>query len=180
MSGIRLPSKTFIFGTTVLAVVIIIGGLSWTLVNSNQPTQNSSSLPESQNPEVPPATSPGSSDNPSNATNSDSSGTSFPETAALPEEVKDAAIAYIKTTYPKVAQFMTDLAWTGGRLETGDVSTETYIYYASDWTVTVEWLLVSNPTYKVSANYTSAETLIVWQGTYQNGNVKETSYTFNP
>ena len=178
-SGTKLPNKIFIFGMTVAAVVIIVGGVSWTLFNSNQPaaapsdTTQPSNQPESQNPEVPTDTSPGSSDNPTNSSNSESS--------ALPEEqVKDAAMTYIKTAHAKTAPLMTDLSWTGGRLETEDPNTETYIYYAANWEVTIEWPLVSNPTYTVSASYRSEETQIVWQGTFQNGNIKETSYTDSP
>ena len=56
----------FLFGITVLAVVIIVGGLSWTLFNNNNqplPTQNpqtNGASPEhgDQNPEAtPPPTS---------------------------------------------------------------------------------------------------------------------------
>lgn len=176
MSGIRLPSKTFVFGITVLAVVIIIGGLSWTLFNPNQPTVTPS-----------PSENPQTAQNPSNSTESASSSgsssypanSSFPETYVLPEDVRDAAMAYINTAHHNVVQFMTNLSWTGGRIDTGDRNTETYMYYASGWTVTVQWPLVTNPVYNVSANYISEETQITWQGTYQNGNIKETSYTYN-
>lgn len=175
----------------MLAVVIIIGGLSWTLFNSNQTaappsstensqtTQNPSNSTEPQNTEVPSETSDSSTNSP-DSTVTNTSETSPQTSSVLPEEVRDAAMTYVKTKHSRTAQFMTDLSWTGSRLDTEELGNETYVYYASSWTVTVRWPLVSNPTYSISASYNSEETFIIWQGTYQNGSIKETSYTQNP
>ena len=173
--GQGVPNKIFLFGMTVLAVVIIVGGLSWNLFNPNQPT-----VPPSGNSQTtqPPSNLPEASD--STVTNT-SETTNPPEYSALPEEVKDAAIAYVKTKHSRTVQFMTDLAWTGSRLDSEELGKETYVYYdASGWTVTVQWSLVSNPVYNVSAELNSGENFILWQGTYQNGNITETSYTQSP
>jgi hypothetical protein len=86
-------------------------------------------------------------------------------------------MTHIKTAHSNTAQFMDELFWNGGRLETEETDTETYIYYANDWTLTVNWPLVETPTYNISANYNSQDIFIVWEGTYQNGAVKEKSYT---
>ena len=176
-----MPNKIFIFGMTVLAVVIIIGGIGWTLFKPNQSTvppsgnsqttQPPSNLPEGQNSETPPEGSDSTVTNSSETTGS----------SVLPEEVRDAAMAYVKIKHSKTAQFMTDLSWAGSRLDSEELGNETYVYYAaSGWTVTVQWSLVSNPVYDVSAELNSEENFILWQGTYQNGNIKETSYTQSP
>ena len=172
-----LPSKTFILGITVLAVVIIIGGASWTILDLGKPTtpadtnntlpdQTPSEQPEPQNPEDTVPAPENSTDVPA-----DSQG-------VTEEQVKDAAMAHIKSTYPVTAQFMINLTWNGGRLETESLETETYVFYASYWTVTVEWPMVSNPTYKVSAAYSLEETLVMWEGSYQNGKITETKYSY--
>jgi len=57
------------------------------------------------------------------------------------------------------------------------MNNETYIYYASDWMFTVSWSLVENPIYQVSGHYASAQMEIVWEGSYQDGVVKETKFT---
>ena len=179
--GQGLPNKIVIFGFTVLAVVIIIGGLTWTIFNPNQATvppsgnsqttQPPSNLPEGQNSGTPPEGSDSTVTNTSETTSS----------SVLPEEVRDAAMAYVKIKHSKTAQFMTDLSWTGSRFDSEELGNETYVYYAdSGWTVTVQWLLVSNPVYDVSAELNSDENFILWQGTYQNGTIKETSYHQSP
>jgi hypothetical protein len=179
-----LPNRTFIFGVTVLAVIIIVAGASWTLVNSNQssvqPSENSQSSQNSQT--TPNATNSTETQNSeaSNETYPESTGTNSSEIVPLenyapPEDVRDAAVTYIKTAHPRIAPYLNETSWTGGRLDTSQEGTESYIYYVTSWTVTVDWQLVSNPVYKISANYSSTDTYISWIGTYQNGNIKQTS-----
>jgi hypothetical protein len=165
------------FGVTVLAVVIIIGGVTWTLFGSNEPGAPSvpdNSQPDSQNPSdqtepESPDTTPEPSENSSETPNG--------SLVSHQEQARDAAVEYIKSKHPTIAQFLTDLSWYGGRYEIEETENETYIYYASDWTVTVSWPPVENPTYQVSAHYASDQMEIVWEGSYQNGVVRETKFT---
>lgn len=187
-----MPNKTFVFGVTVIAVLIIVGGVSWTLFNSNQATaptsdnsqnpQNSQNSQNSQTPQNPTnSTENQNTENSSasNSTNTDASGT--PDltgiTIIVPENVRDAAMAYIKTAYPKTAQYISNFTWSGGRSEAESSENETYLYYASNWVVKVQWAPVSNPTVRLSISYSSEATMIAWEGTYLNGAIKQTSYS---
>lgn len=173
-----MPNRVFMFGVTVLAVVIIIGGVSWTLFGPGEPAESTvpdGSKPVSEKPSDQPVTespdiTPEPSENPVGYGNESS--------VPLEEQARDAALAYMRSARPATAQFMTDLSWRGGRLDTGSADVETYVYYASDWEVRVEWPLVANPAYKVTATYSLGTTLIVWEGSYQNGTIKETRYSF--
>jgi len=172
-----LPNKIFMFGITVLAVVIIVGGVTWTLFGSNEPAVPSvpdNSVPDSgepadePEPEIP-DTEPEPTDNSSEIPND--------SLISHEEQARDASVEYIKSKHPSIAQFLTDLSWNGGRYETEEVNNETYVYYASDWMVTVSWQPTGNPTYQISAQYASGQMEIIWEGTYQNGVVKETKFT---
>ena len=177
--GVRLPSRTFIYAITVLAVVIIAGGVAWTFFGSDEPDTPSvpdNSLPVSGNP-----SSPSGSGNPQTTEPSgNSSETPGESLVTVDEEARDAAVAFMKSKHPGIAQYLTDLSWNGGWTNSEEENTETYVYYAQEWTFTVKWQSVSNPVYKVSAQYASETTTIVWEGTYQNGVVKETSFSYTP
>jgi hypothetical protein len=82
---------------------------------------------------------------------------------------------------------MNNLAWTGGRTTPeGIVGGETYTYTSPEWNVTITYPVVPNPIYSITADYsaTSANSnasipyRVTWQGTWENGNVTETSYDF--
>ena len=172
-----MPNKIFIFGITALAVVIIVGGVTWTLFGSNQPTVPSvpdNSVPDSEEPaDEPEPEIPDMEPEPSD----NSSETPTDSLTSHQEQARDASVEYIKSKHPTMAQFLTDLSWNGGRYETEEMNNETYIYYASDWMFTVSWSLVENPIYQVSGHYASAQMEIVWEGSYQDGVVKETKFT---
>ncbi|MFB3889095.1 MAG: zinc-ribbon domain-containing protein [Candidatus Bathyarchaeia archaeon] len=102
------------------------------------------------------------------------------------EKVRDDAMTYILANHPETAMFMQNLTWTGGRQDTGLVGAETYVYESTGWTVTLKYPVVPNPVYTVTADY-SVSLLpgqvgipyrVIWQGTWENGVVKETSYVF--
>ena len=85
--------------------------------------------------------------------------------------------------HPETAQFMTDLVWTGGRVTPLNlVGAETYAYYSQGWNVTMSYPVVLNPIYKIVADYSaigiSIPYRIIWQGTWQNDSINETSYIF--
>lgn len=106
--------------------------------------------------------------------------TPTPETT-VQEQVRDAAIAYIQTNHTEAAQFLTDLSWSGGRATAeGLLGAETYIYTSGGWNVTIKYPVIPNPVYTINATYTSGNTAIDWQGTYENDVITETSYTYTP
>jgi len=107
---------------------------------------------------------------------------------ALPvqEQVRDDAMAYIKTSHPETAQFMNNLAWTGGRTTPeGILGAETYTYISQGWNVTIQYPVIASPTYAITADYSAASAgnasipyRVMWQGTWENRTLTETSYTF--
>ncbi|MCJ7762822.1 hypothetical protein MUP38_05135 [Candidatus Bathyarchaeota archaeon] len=106
---------------------------------------------------------------------------------SVQEQVRDDAMTFIKTSHPQTAQFMNNLAWTGGRTTPeGIVGAETYTYISQGWNVTITYPVVPNPIYTITADYsaTSANSgasipyRAMWQGTWENGNVTEISYDF--
>jgi hypothetical protein len=102
------------------------------------------------------------------------------------EQVHNEIINFIHTNHPDMVQF-TSLSWGGGKEDTGLLGAEKYVYYtltgelgSAGLTVTLEYPVVPNPVYTVTANYNTSgvfsTTSIVWQGTWQNGTIVETSY----
>lgn len=102
----------------------------------------------------------------------------------LYEDIREAAIAYIKDTHPEAKEFTNDLTWTGGKQETGLLGSETYIFKADGWQVTIQYPVVPNPTYDINIDYnipTSSGTIsipyaIAWTGTFTDGVITEISY----
>ena len=92
-------------------------------------------------------------------------------------------MVFIKSTHPETAQFMKDLAWTGGRATPQNlVGAETYMYYSQGWNFTINYPVVPNAIYKINADYSATSISIpyriIWQGTWQNDDTNETSYIF--
>ena len=102
------------------------------------------------------------------------------------EQIRDAAMSYIKTNHPETEPFMKNLAWTGGREPSNLVGAETYIYRSNEWNLAINYPIVANPVYRITADYSAVSTSgdvsvpykIVWQGTWENKHITETSYTF--
>ncbi|MGD6807350.1 MAG: hypothetical protein ACQCN4_10385 [Candidatus Bathyarchaeia archaeon] len=105
--------------------------------------------------------------------------TPTPEVATQ-ETVRDAAMQYIAANHTDIASLTENLTWTGGRQETGLVGSETYIYTAGNWNVTLTNPVVLDPTYTISAVYTDTanQVTIEWAGTYQNDAITETSFNY--
>jgi|GEM_PF-676766 len=104
--------------------------------------------------------------------------------------IRDAVMAYIRTNHGETALYMQGLNWTGGRVDTGLLGAEKYVYETAHgaiggqwWTIEIAYPVVPNPIYTVKANYTqtgvSSPCSITWEGTWQNGAIAETNYTFN-
>lgn len=109
-----------------------------------------------------------------------------PPELSIQEQVRDDAMAYLRSSHPETGQFMNNLVWTGGRTTPQDIlGAETYTYLSQGWNVTIHYPVIANPTYTITADYSAASTggvsipyRVIWQGTWENGNVTETSYTF--
>ncbi len=184
-----MPNKMLLFGITVLAAVIIIGGASWTLFNNyNQSptTQNPenngpSPEPENQNPEASPSDT--TSESPNNTITNSSPGTNDTlNPSSLPvispqEKVRDAAMASVKTKYSETAQIMTNLNWTGGRTESFTPENETYLFYSPGWSVKVEYPATSELVYTVTGNYNSPTLFVTFTAVEKNGVINITNYS---
>jgi hypothetical protein len=106
-------------------------------------------------------------------------------------QIRDSIMNYIKINHDQTAQFMQNLNWTGGKVETGLVGAEKYNYTtlisapsAAGWTLTLDYPVVPNPIYTVTAHYTQTGVQtpynVEWGGKWQSGAITETSYTFSP
>ncbi|MCW4030377.1 MAG: hypothetical protein NWE92_12115 [Candidatus Bathyarchaeota archaeon] len=95
------------------------------------------------------------------------------------EQVRDAAVTYIKNNHADAAQYLNNVSWEGGRATAeGLVGYETYVYTGGSWNVTIGYPVIPNPTYDINATYTAAGgPLIDWAGTYSDGTITETTYT---
>jgi len=108
-----------------------------------------------------------------------------PVTLSSQEQAREDAMQYIKTSHPETAQFMTNLAWTGGHADTGLIGAELYTYNCSQgWQVTIRYPVIPNATYTIEANYDvpeenpSVSYAVDWEGTWDNGTITETLYNF--
>ena len=99
---------------------------------------------------------------------------------ATQETVRNSAIMYIATNHAEIVSLTENLTWAGGRQEPGLVGSETYIYTAGNWNVTITNPVILNPTYTINAVYTDTvnHVVIEWQGTYQNNAITETSFNY--
>ena len=99
------------------------------------------------------------------------------------EKIRDAIMNFIKSNHPETAQFIKDLAWTGGRVTPQNlVGAETYMYYSLGWNFTLSYPVVPNAIYTITADYSAVSIgipyRVIWQGTWQNEVINETSYVF--
>jgi uncharacterized protein (UPF0333 family) len=106
---------------------------------------------------------------------------------SIQEQVRDDAMVYIETNHPEAAQFMDNLAWVGGRTtSSGLIGAETYAYTSQGWNVTISYPVIQNPIYTITADYSATSAnggvsipyRVIWQGTWENGTITETGYTF--
>ena len=95
------------------------------------------------------------------------------------EQIRDQAMVYIEANHTETVQVMQNLNWSGGRQETGLLGSEKYVYCSGNWSVSIQYPVVPNPTYTITANYSSQTVTVDWSGTYQNGALTETSQNIN-
>jgi hypothetical protein len=111
-----------------------------------------------------------------------SSSTPIPQFTSQ-EEVRGSVMDYIASKHPETAGYMANLSWTGGRATPVKlIGAETYMYFAGGWNVTIQYPVVPNPIYQVSADYKAPgagiPANVIWQGTYLNQVINETNYVF--
>jgi hypothetical protein len=109
--------------------------------------------------------------------------TPSPPELTTQERIRDSVMNYIKSNHPETAQFMKDLVWTGGRVTPPNIlGAEKFMYYSQGWNVTIDYHLVPNAIYNIVADYSAPYIgipyRIIWNGTWQNEVIIETSYVF--
>ena len=95
------------------------------------------------------------------------------------EQIRDQTMVYIEANHTETVQLMHNLNWSGGRQETGLLGAETYLYTSGNWVLTIQYPVIPNPTYTITANYSSQTVTVDWSGTFQNGALSETSQIIN-
>jgi hypothetical protein len=171
-------------GITILSIVLIAVGTSYYIATRLE-SQNPISTPSPTSSE-PPTPTPTSASTPTSTPTASVSpkptATPAPSEKTAQEKLRDSVMSFIKTNHPETAQFMTDLVWTGGVIPQDLVGTETYMYYSQGWNITINYPVIPEPIYKITADYSAVSTgipyRVIWQGTCQNEAINETSYVF--
>ena len=123
--GVSVSSKSIIYGVAILSILIIVGGISWTILKNNPsstPENEASPNPKSTNN---PDNSPTDDTSPILPSNDNSSDTELPESI---EQIRDVVMNYIQVNHPETAPMMSSLSWMGGAQPTTVVNTESYTY----------------------------------------------------
>jgi hypothetical protein len=171
-----MPRPTTLYGVAILSILIIVlGFVGYTFLNANQPAPTQSSTPNptpTQNPYSSFPIDQTPSVYPTDATETDQN----PQ-IITPEYVRNTAIAYVQQNHLEVAVLLSDVSWAGGRLETGLIGSEEYLYNGGGWVFTVQYPVVLNPVYSLAATYSGGQ--VVWQGTYSNSIIQENYFFFN-
>jgi hypothetical protein len=100
-----------------------------------------------------------------------------PKVLSTVDEIRDGVMVYIAANQTGTVSLMNGLSWTGGRQDTGLLGAETYVYTCGSWSVVIDYPVVLNPIYTITADYTGHGTTINWVGTYQNQTLRETNAT---
>lgn len=89
------------------------------------------------------------------------------------ENIRDQAMLYLAANHTQTFTLMPKDHWSGGKVDTGLLGAEYYLFATSEWEVSINYPVVLNPVYSIVCNYTSAN--LTWIGTYQDGVLDETS-----
>jgi hypothetical protein len=188
-----MPPKSLLLGITVLSIVIIIGGIGYTLVQNQtastsstsgngQPTTTPDTTPEVQ-PQYPDTNSTDINGGISSTTPDTSGGSGTGDsssTASSPQEqIRDQGMAFLKVSKTETAPLMNNLTWSGGRDDLAPMGTDRYLYYSMDftWSVTVESATNSTTAYTISGTYNSASMTVSFNETYTGGVFQIKGYT---
>jgi hypothetical protein len=139
-----------------VAILAIVGSIGWAIANATQTQANT------QEPKAMPK-------------------------FAIQEYIRDTVVTYIKANHADATSFLNNLSWTGGRQDTKLLGAETYAWRSQGWSITIHYPVVAQPTYKITADYSQQQTpegigipyRILWEGTWQNDSLTETSYSFS-
>ncbi len=186
-----MPPKTLLLGITILTVVIIIGGVAYTLAQGSQgsstnPSGNGQPSPVSGNSTEPQPQYPDSTTNdttpgsPSyNNTNTSGNDSTLSPNLSAQEQIRDLGMAFLKSNKPETAPLVANLSWTGGMDPSAPEGTIRYLFYSTDnaWSVTVESSINSTSTYTVNGTYNSLTMYVSFAETYTSGTFKLTSYS---
>ena len=163
-----MPSKQIlgISVVVILIVAVVIGVALWQAGVFNQPAATPTPTAAATQTPTPEAT---------------------PTPSELPvfggstqEQVRDEAMNYTEANHTETTPYMKNLSWTGGDVTpSGIVGASTYTYLSLGWNVTMQYPIVPDPIYTVTADYNSSGISITWKGTWQNNTITETSYTDN-
>ncbi len=170
-----MPPKALLLGITVLAIVIIIGGVAYTLVEGKSSPTPSNPGNGQQTPtggDTTPETVPEYPDSNSNDNSSDGTASEQPTGASVQEQIRDQGMTYLKTSKPETAPLMSNLTWYGGFYDLSPPGTEQYMYYTTNgfWSITVESQGDSGGNYTITGIYFNAASMTVtFKETYQNG-----------
>jgi hypothetical protein len=98
------------------------------------------------------------------------------------EQVRSDVVNDLRINHVETVQYLQSYDWFE---ESQSIpGSSTYSYFNQGWNITMQYPVVLNPTYTITANYTSQatppQTIILWQGTWQNGTTTETSYSYTP
>jgi len=166
-----MARKVLIIGIIIFIAALVGAGLLTLMsVNPNQPEATPT-------PAVTPTTSetPQTSLTPTISPTAEISPT--PNILTQPQ-LRDATMTYIEERHDETAKLMTNLSWTGGRQETGQLGSEMYLYSSTGWTVKIQYPVVPNPTYDLTADYAVGNVSVSWKGTYEGGVFVEASYNY--
>jgi len=97
-----------------------------------------------------------------------------------PESARDATIRYIVENYPGLADLPISSEWAFTDLTPeGMLGASTYRYMGLGWNVTVRFMVVLEPVYTVTAEY-SGDEAFTWEGTVDGSGVTELSTSLSP
>jgi hypothetical protein len=97
-----------------------------------------------------------------------------------PESARDMAIQYIVENYPELADLAVPSEWTFTDLTPeGMLGASTYRYMGLGWNVTVRFMVVLEPVYTVTVEYSGDEGF-TWEGTVESSVVVELSTSLYP
>ena len=161
---------------------------STTLTASQPPAATPSSTLEespSTQPSQTPAASTSASPEPSTPETSES-----PEPTEVPrdltrEQIRDTVLGYIRVNHNETEPYLPHGSWTGGRVETGGVGSETYAYLCQGWNVTLQNPVVPDAMYAITVTCTPQQSValvqptVFWKGALQDGVVTEQNYEFD-
>jgi hypothetical protein len=199
-----VPHKDLKFAVTLIAIVAVVAIVAFVyaqqsfLANqpsaSPQPNQSPTDAPtegeQTANPSAIPETSqtPQTTENPQATASAQPTATPEPGTTEpnlTVEQIRSAIMTYIRTSHNQTINYMPTAAWTGGHVDSMGVGSEKYSYLNQNWNVTLQYPVVPNAVYTVTADYSPmqgasvAQPTIAWKGTWQSGVIIETSYSFS-